>query len=570
MSIFEFFAQATFILAFAGVVNAMLGRASASVRHLVWVAAGIALLLLPIASLTLPTLRIPIGTALRVSAPPLFTTTVAITQSSQIATVVAPPVPGAMAIRWLTVIWSIGTALAFARMLAAWLAVRNLRRNALPFRGEELVRIAPHCRMPMTCGVWNTVVYLPVEAVHWPEDRLNSVLEHEFAHIRRRDVASRLFLRTVLNLHWWNPLAWLAWRQFLREGESAADDLVLLAGIKPSAYAEQLLTVARQGEGKFAEDWAAVAMARPAALETRLQAILDPTTNRRPPARTTMATAVLCAFVAALPVATVRAQDSPRSSQDATGALALVKHGDEARDRGQLDEAKRFYEQAAAIGSGPGPAAALLQLALAAKAASHPGQAADFLQRALTADSNGAQAGPTQTWMAEMRREAGDEVEAKALFLRSLGLDQPQSPQKATTSELYARMLRQQDRVEEAKLLEDDAKIIRTARVEELSPKISASPLHTGADVLPPKLLDKVEPTYSAEGRAARWQGTVSVQMTVAEDGKAYNMHLAKSLGLGLDEAAIAAIGQWRFTPATRNGSSVSVVATVEVNFRLL
>ena len=54
------------------------------------------------------------------------------------------------------------------------------------------------------------------------------------------------------------------------------------------------------------------------------------------------------------------------------------------------------------------------------------------------------------------------------------------------------------------------------------------------------------------------------------KDGKGYNMQLAKSLGMGLDEAALAAISQWRFTPASQNGSPVPVVATIEVNFRLL
>jgi periplasmic protein TonB len=42
------------------------------------------------------------------------------------------------------------------------------------------------------------------------------------------------------------------------------------------------------------------------------------------------------------------------------------------------------------------------------------------------------------------------------------------------------------------------------------------------------------------------------------------------SLGLGLDEKAIDAVGHWKFRPAYRNGKPVAATATIEVNFRLL
>jgi TonB family protein len=573
MSIFEFSIQGAFILALAWLVTLTLRRASASMRHLVWSSAGVALLLLPMASLTFPKMRIPIATSLSAQAPLLFGTTVTASQSTPAAKTSESPLPTTAAtIGWLPMLWALGVALASLRMLTAWLAVRKLRRGARPFPGQQRVWIAPHCKMPMTCGVWNSMVYLPADAANWTEERISLVLQHEFAHIKRGDVASRLLVRAVLNLHWWNPLAWFAWRRFLREGERAADDLVLGAGVKPSTYAQQLLTIAQLGGGSSAEAWGAVAMARPAALESRLKAILDPGTNRRPPARATIAAAVLCAVVVAFPVAAVHAQEPAPSPSDLTGAAALVQRGDQARDLNRPEEAQTFYEQAAAMGPGPAPAAALLQLALLAKGHNQPVEAANFLQRALAADPDGPQAGPTLTWAAQLRHEAGDSAEAKSLFLRALALENPRSPQRAATSELYAQMLRQQGGVDEARVLEQDAGAIRSEHFEELSPKISLpQPARKiGGDVLPPKILTKVEPSYSVEARAAKWQGTVKVLVTVAEDGKAYNMQLVKSLGMGLDEAALTAISQWRFTPASQNGSPVPVLANIEVNFRLL
>ena len=52
--------------------------------------------------------------------------------------------------------------------------------------------------------------------------------------------------------------------------------------------------------------------------------------------------------------------------------------------------------------------------------------------------------------------------------------------------------------------------------------------------------------------------------------GKARNLRVIRSLGLGLDEKAIEAVQKWRFRPGQRNGQPVIVAATIEVNFRLL
>jgi len=52
--------------------------------------------------------------------------------------------------------------------------------------------------------------------------------------------------------------------------------------------------------------------------------------------------------------------------------------------------------------------------------------------------------------------------------------------------------------------------------------------------------------------------------------GRATNIKVQRSLGLGLDEKAIEAVKQWRFRPGYKDGRPVTVAATIEVNFRLL
>lgn len=90
-----------------------------------------------------------------------------------------------------------------------------------------------------------------------------------------------------------------------------------------------------------------------------------------------------------------------------------------------------------------------------------------------------------------------------------------------------------------------------------------------GGDVVPPKVLNKVEPVYTPEAQDARVQGTVLLSIVVSEEGRAEEIRVIKPLGSGLDERAAAAVEQWAFQPGAKRGNPVRVFATVEVNFRL-
>jgi TonB family protein len=91
-----------------------------------------------------------------------------------------------------------------------------------------------------------------------------------------------------------------------------------------------------------------------------------------------------------------------------------------------------------------------------------------------------------------------------------------------------------------------------------------------GGGVTAPSLLFKKEPEYSEEARKAKYQGTVLLYIEVDPSGKATNIKVQRSLGLGLDEKAIEAVKQWKFKPGYKDGKPVTVAATIEVNFRLL
>ena len=89
-------------------------------------------------------------------------------------------------------------------------------------------------------------------------------------------------------------------------------------------------------------------------------------------------------------------------------------------------------------------------------------------------------------------------------------------------------------------------------------------------EIISPRVIRKVEPSYTDEAKEAKLQGTVMLSVEVTEDGILHNIRVLESLGMGLDERAIEAASQWRFAPATKCDKPVSVPAQIQVSFRLL
>ena len=63
-------------------------------------------------------------------------------------------------------------------------------------------------------------------------------------------------------------------------------------------------------------------------------------------------------------------------------------------------------------------------------------------------------------------------------------------------------------------------------------------------------------------------QGIVILEAVINEDGEVSQLRVLRSAPL-LDEAAMNAVRQWRFTPTLLNGQAVPIVMTVTVSFQL-
>jgi TonB family protein len=64
-------------------------------------------------------------------------------------------------------------------------------------------------------------------------------------------------------------------------------------------------------------------------------------------------------------------------------------------------------------------------------------------------------------------------------------------------------------------------------------------------------------------------EGTVVLSLVVDDQGRPQNLKVVRSLGLGLDTKAIEAVEKWSFRPGMKDGKSVPVMGTIEINFKL-
>lgn len=138
----------------------------------------------------------------------------------------------------LPLVWAAGT-LAFL----AWHLVRHARfcarvlRDAEPVEQHDGVRViaSPAAPSPIAFGIWRRYVAFPTDfAERYDADERALALAHELGHHHRRDLHANWAGLVVLALHWFNPLAWRAFRAF-RADQELANDARVLAGCSASA-----------------------------------------------------------------------------------------------------------------------------------------------------------------------------------------------------------------------------------------------------------------------------------------------------------------------------------------------
>ena len=373
--LFDLALKSAAVVLLAVVVAAVLGRASAAWRHLLWCLSVASLLLLPVLSLVLPDWRVawlpqwtakptqlaatgqtglaqadhaaplddvPLDDAAIKDAPLILSTPAAASETRpHIVPHNLPPAtiettsPPRSAMPWLAIAWLSGGSLSLVPLAVGlwqlaglhrrsqvvrdhrWLTLLDELRRQLGVHRSVQLRQCESALAPLTWGALRPVLLVPFEAGAWPDERRRLVLMHELAHVRRWDWLTQLAAHAACAVYWFNPLVWLAARQMRIERERACDDIVLASGARASDYARELLALAAGLSQTQVSMLVALPMARRGALDDRLQGILD---SRRSRAALSRAAAFLTAALAAAamaPLAMLRAT-SPASTVSET------------------------------------------------------------------------------------------------------------------------------------------------------------------------------------------------------------------------------------------------------------
>jgi beta-lactamase regulating signal transducer with metallopeptidase domain len=233
------------------------------------------------------------------------------------------------ALRWLGLLWGGGVLVLLAAFVGALAQLRAMAREAEPARDAavhsaaarvgRLLGVSRPVRilhtadraMPMTWGLVYPVVMLPRDAASWSSSRLDAVLMHEIAHVKRLDYLTQFLARILCALLWFHPLAWYAARRLRIERELACDDLVLRAGSRPSEYAGHLLEIARDCRATRLASQASLPMARHSHIGRRLGAVLDAHRSREGVSVAAALVGVVLALVIIVPLAVATPVRSP-------------------------------------------------------------------------------------------------------------------------------------------------------------------------------------------------------------------------------------------------------------------
>jgi periplasmic protein TonB len=95
------------------------------------------------------------------------------------------------------------------------------------------------------------------------------------------------------------------------------------------------------------------------------------------------------------------------------------------------------------------------------------------------------------------------------------------------------------------------------------------APVRVGGQIQAPALLHRVEPIYPPFAVNAHLQGVVILEALVDEDGTVAAVKVLRSPSPLLDNAALTAVRQWRYSPLLLNGIRTRFVLTVVLSFYL-
>jgi len=208
--------------------------------------------------------------------------------------------------RWIVGIWLVGVGLFGLRLLLSWLGVWRLRTQvaavpqAIAAKTEQLakvmrvaqplIRTSQRVTQAIAVGFFKPMILLPASwLTELSPEMLETIIAHELAHIRRRDLWVNLFQRVVEAFLFYHPAMWWLSRRVRIERELCCDAMVVEATQDRLLYAETLEHVGRLSLARSADrqlDQAALSVQSVGSrkiLLTRIRSILQAPDQRVSP-----------------------------------------------------------------------------------------------------------------------------------------------------------------------------------------------------------------------------------------------------------------------------------------------
>jgi beta-lactamase regulating signal transducer with metallopeptidase domain len=615
--------KTSIVLVLALALAVSLRRRSAALRH--WVLAlGILLAAIaPLAGGVLPAWHLPVlqpaartssstaaGQTMRLSSASVDLAPADATVSASAAAPLLPTL--------LLSLWAIGGVIGVMVVAAGGLRLRALARRARPARRDTWLRItrevstdygitppvtllqSAHPHLLVTWGLRRPKVLLPAAARFWSDARIDIVLRHELAHIKRGDWAIQVAAILVRAVCWFNPLAWIAYRQLRQESERACDDMVLGHGVDGADYAAHLVAIARAVCRSRRSFVPAPAIAHSSTLEKRIRAMLNPRCDRTSPTRVSRAltTASLLATTVIVAAGALSAASPTATPVTAPPAAAPVA--------APIDREQPAPPAAAGTNVSPSAAATVLETGAQSGRGSLSGTVIDQLggllpgvEMTLTSEASGGAIVTTtdnrggfafrdvrpgqyslQASMPGFKNTrvpvsvAADGAQTRSLVM-SVGTLQETitvigtrgaAPAEATAPRQPRAAADRTDRVPQVTIGELMAETARRSsfRAGTIGGQIKA----------PTKTLH-VSPIYPASAQLTGAEGVVSLVARIGVDGHVLEALQTRESDANppvhpdLVAAAIDAVYAWEFTPTQLNGVPVEVQMTVSVQFSL-
>jgi TonB family protein len=487
--------------------------------------------------------------------------------------------------------WGLGVLVLTVNLTGAWVRSLSVRRSASPVSEpwrshlDNLARRVGLIRrvvlsqsasvdVPTLIGWLRPVVVVPAGVLAGLSPaQLDAILTHELAHVRRHDYLVNLFQSAVETLLFYHPAVWWLSGRIRVERELCCDDLVIAVCADRVVYARALasleeLRARRPVLGVAATD---------GNLLQRVRRILAPVEidQSRSSAWSVLAAAVVIAPIVFIGGAVEQTTSAQPASPEVRGdvSLAAPERPRQIAPVPMERQATPASRQTTKPSSAPAEQAAILALEEEFRLAKihNDVKALDRLldDAVISTNQSGVKrnkADLLELWQGfRVDRLTTDSADVQITGdLATVTGRQSEISGTGTDPMLYTRIWRRTNGT--WRLFSVTQFFDPSARQSGV--QSDGATVRVGDGVGRPRLMSHVDPIYPQEAKDAGVAGMVIVELLVDENGDVADAKIIRSVPM-LDAAVLDAVRQWRYHPASVNGTPVRVLMSTNVTFSL-